>query len=112
MEWPVLVIGILSTVLILAGLVPPYFELAKRHGQVVGMSMLIQQISSVLSLIIIGMRFLTIDIAGAAFSLLALGKLSCHMHLASYSNTYKLCKTHLMFWEVFCISSCKSSFDT
>ncbi|CDO93488.1 unnamed protein product [Kluyveromyces dobzhanskii CBS 2104] len=37
-HWPALVIGIIATILLAAGLVPPYFELAKRRGRVVGIN--------------------------------------------------------------------------
>ncbi|KAF2134710.1 hypothetical protein P153DRAFT_279030 [Dothidotthia symphoricarpi CBS 119687] len=54
-EWPMMLMAILATVIQIAGLIPPYFELAKRNGRVVG----------------INFWFLTIDYAGAVFSLLA-----------------------------------------
>lgn len=37
-HWPALVIGIIATILLAAGLIPPYFELAKRRGRVVGIN--------------------------------------------------------------------------
>lgn len=36
--WPDLIFGIVATVLLSVGLVPPYFELAKRKGRVVGIN--------------------------------------------------------------------------
>ncbi|KAK9368003.1 PQ loop repeat-domain-containing protein [Lipomyces kononenkoae] len=54
--WPLLLIGILAVVLIFIGLLPPYFELWRRQGQVVGISFL----------------FLVIDSSGAILSLLSL----------------------------------------
>lgn len=36
--WPMLVFGILASVLIAIGLLPPYFELAKRKGRVIGIN--------------------------------------------------------------------------
>ncbi len=51
-HWPMLVFGIIASILLVAGLVPPYFELAKRHGQVVG----------------INFFFLAMDSSGAIFS--------------------------------------------
>ena len=35
-EWPVLAVGIVASVLLAIGLLPPYFEIYKRKGQVVG----------------------------------------------------------------------------
>ena len=37
-EWPMLVVGILATVLLTFGLLPPYPEIWKRRGRVVGIS--------------------------------------------------------------------------
>ncbi|KAK9388218.1 PQ loop repeat-domain-containing protein [Lipomyces mesembrius] len=36
--WPLLLIGIMAAVLIVIGLVPPYFELWRRQGQVIGIN--------------------------------------------------------------------------
>jgi hypothetical protein len=55
---PILVMGILSAVLFTAGLVPPYWEIWKRRGRVIG----------------IDWTFLSIDWTGALLSLLAVGK--------------------------------------
>lgn len=55
-EWPMLVFGIIATVLIGLGLIPPYFELAKRRGRVVG----------------INFFFLGMDSLGALFSILSI----------------------------------------
>lgn len=54
-EWPMLVIGIVASVLLALGLVPPYFELAKRKGRVVGINFV----------------FLGLDSGGAFFSLMS-----------------------------------------
>lgn len=54
--WPTLLVGIIAAVLLAAGLLPPYFELWKRGGQVVGINFI----------------FLTIDTLGAVFSLFSL----------------------------------------
>lgn len=35
-EWPIILIGILASILFVAGLLPPYFEIWKRKGRVVG----------------------------------------------------------------------------
>lgn len=50
-----LVIGIIASILLALGLVPPYFELAKRKGRVVGINFV----------------FLSLDSGGALFSLLS-----------------------------------------
>lgn len=55
-KWPMLIIGIIASVLLAIGLIPPYFELAKRKGRVVG----------------INFGFLLIDSAGALFSILSI----------------------------------------
>lgn len=54
-HWPALVIGIIATILLAAGLIPPYFELAKRNGRVVGINFI----------------FLFIDSLGAWFSIIS-----------------------------------------
>ncbi|KAI8937895.1 hypothetical protein NX059_005580 [Plenodomus lindquistii] len=54
-EWPMMVMAISATIIQVAGLIPPYFELAKRNGRVIG----------------IDFWFLTIDYSGAFFSLMA-----------------------------------------
>ncbi|KAH8147687.1 uncharacterized protein LAJ45_08151 [Morchella importuna] len=55
-EWPMLIVGVIASILLAAGLVPPYFEIWKRHGRVVGIDFI----------------FLSIDWAGAFFSLMSL----------------------------------------
>ena len=52
--WPIMIVGIIAAILLAAGLLPPYFELWKRSGRVVGINFL----------------FLTIDWLGAFFSLM------------------------------------------
>ena len=52
--WPIMVVGIVAAILLAAGLLPPYFELWKRAGRVVGINFL----------------FLSIDWLGAFFSLM------------------------------------------
>ncbi|GME73594.1 unnamed protein product [[Candida] boidinii] len=51
--WPSLIFGILASVILAAGLLPPYFELFKRQGRVVGINFL----------------FLFLDSCGAIFSM-------------------------------------------
>lgn len=55
-HWPMLVFGIIASVLLALGLIPPYFELGKRKGRVVG----------------INFFFLGMDTAGAIFSLISI----------------------------------------
>lgn len=52
--WPIMIVGIAAAILLAAGLLPPYFELWKRSGRVVGINFV----------------FLTIDWLGAFFSLM------------------------------------------
>tara|TARA_R110002003_G_scaffold124_6_gene11243 strand:- start:4779 stop:5381 length:603 start_codon:yes stop_codon:yes gene_type:complete len=54
-QWPMMLMAISASVIQVIGLIPPYFELAKRNGRVIG----------------IDFYFLTIDYAGAFFSLMA-----------------------------------------
>ncbi|CAL9735093.1 hypothetical protein MOSE0_G06854 [Monosporozyma servazzii] len=63
--WPNLIFGILATVLLSVGLVPPYFELAKRKGRVVGINfwfLLVDSLGAWLAIasVIVG----TIDVMG------------------------------------------------
>ena len=55
-DYPMLVVGITAAVLLAAGLVPPYFEIVKRHGRVVGINFV----------------FLAVDWMGAFFSLMSI----------------------------------------
>ncbi|OCK85241.1 hypothetical protein K432DRAFT_287162, partial [Lepidopterella palustris CBS 459.81] len=55
-SWPLTMIAILASVILAVGLIPPYFELAKRGGRVIGINFI----------------FLTVDWLGAFFSLMAL----------------------------------------
>ncbi|KAF2703763.1 PQ-loop-domain-containing protein [Pleomassaria siparia CBS 279.74] len=55
-EWPMMMMAIIASVMLAVGLIPPYFELAKRNGRVIGINFV----------------FLTVDWAGAFFSLMAL----------------------------------------
>ncbi|CCH46231.1 putative membrane protein [Wickerhamomyces ciferrii] len=54
-KWPTLIFGILASVSLALGLLPPYFELAKRRGRVVG----------------INFWFIGIDCLGAFLSMLS-----------------------------------------
>ncbi|KAF2656429.1 hypothetical protein K491DRAFT_596869, partial [Lophiostoma macrostomum CBS 122681] len=55
-EWPMMMVAIIASVILAVGLIPPYFELAKRNGRVIGINFI----------------FLTVDWLGAFFSLMAL----------------------------------------
>lgn len=55
-EWPITLMGVLAAILLAAGLIPPYLELWKRKGQVVGINFI----------------FLAIDTLGAIFSIFSL----------------------------------------
>lgn len=55
-EFPPIIFGAIATVLIAGGLIPPYFEVWKRNGQVVGINFI----------------FLFIDLSGAILSLASL----------------------------------------
>ncbi|KAJ5317555.1 hypothetical protein N7508_002063 [Penicillium antarcticum] len=54
--WPDIVVGVVATLFLSAGLLPPYFELWKRDGRVIGFNWV----------------FLSIDTLGGLFSLFAL----------------------------------------
>lgn len=52
-NWRILIFGILASILLALGLLPPYFELLKRQGRVVGINFV----------------FLAVDCSGALFSM-------------------------------------------
>lgn len=54
-KWPSLIFGIIASVALAVGLLPPYFELYKRNGRVVGLNMM----------------FIAIDCSGALLSMLS-----------------------------------------
>lgn len=55
-KWPILIVGIIASILLALGLVPPYLELYKRKGRVVGINFV----------------FLAMDSAGAFFSMMSI----------------------------------------
>ncbi|KAF2084900.1 hypothetical protein K490DRAFT_2978, partial [Saccharata proteae CBS 121410] len=53
---PIIAVGVVAAVVLALGLLPPYYEMAKRNGRVIGINFV----------------FLSVDFAGALFSLMAL----------------------------------------
>lgn len=80
-ETPVLVVGIVASVLLAAGLLPPYGEIWKRRGRVIGINWVRVSLRALSQLVpgSITLKltcreiFLTMDCSGAFFSLMALG---------------------------------------
>lgn len=56
-DYPMIIVGVVASILVAVGLLPPYYEMWKRRGRVVGISL----------------WFIFIDLLGAFFSLMALG---------------------------------------
>lgn len=74
MTWPDLVVGVVGAILISAGLIPPYFELWKRDGRVIGFSELeLYLLTLSRTNTLLDWVFLAIDTLGGLFSLFALG---------------------------------------
>lgn len=75
MRWPDLVVGVVAAILLSVGLLPPYFELWKRDGRVIGFSKFgfVRVPDRVLSWPT-DWVFLSIDTLGGLFSLFALGR--------------------------------------
>ncbi|OBT65395.1 hypothetical protein VE03_06030 [Pseudogymnoascus sp. 23342-1-I1] len=55
-DYPMIIVGVIASILVAVGLLPPYYEIWKRRGRVVGISL----------------WFILIDLLGAVFSLMAL----------------------------------------
>ncbi|KFZ09703.1 hypothetical protein V502_08547 [Pseudogymnoascus sp. VKM F-4520 (FW-2644)] len=55
-NYPMIIVGVIASILVAVGLLPPYYEMWKRRGRVVGISL----------------WFIFIDLLGAFFSLMAL----------------------------------------
>jgi hypothetical protein len=77
-DTPIVVVGIVASVFLAAGLLPPYVELWKRHGRVVGLNWVSLHHHDRLSTSSAKQRpsmqiFLAMDWSGAFFSLMALG---------------------------------------
>jgi hypothetical protein len=62
-----IIVGVIASILIAAGLLPPYYEMWKRRGRVVG----------------INLGFIAMDMLGAFFSLMALGMSSVSFPISS-----------------------------
>ncbi|CEP63305.1 Ilt1p LALA0_S07e07118g [Lachancea lanzarotensis] len=74
-KWPAMIFGILASVLLALGLIPPYFELAKRKGRVVGINFVFLAIDSmgawlsIVSVIVGNMDILSIILYGIVAAL-------------------------------------------
>lgn len=71
-----MLMAISASVIQVIGLIPPYFELAKREGRVIGISGCCCAFQLDPLLTCIDFWFLIIDYAGAFFSLMAVGSLA------------------------------------
>lgn len=73
-EYPMLIIGIVASVLLALGLIPPYFELGKRNGRVVGINfvfLFLDSLGALLSMISIFVG--TMDIMSIVLYAIVLG---------------------------------------
>ncbi len=72
---PVIAIGVVAAILLGLGLIPPYFEIWKRRGRVVGISMYKTELRLhwILAYDMSDFLFLLTDFLGAVFSLLSIG---------------------------------------
>jgi hypothetical protein len=69
-----MLMAITASVMLAVGLIPPYFELAKRNGRVVGISNIALYVNGCPKMLTrTDFVFLTVDWVGAFFSLMALG---------------------------------------
>lgn len=111
MTWPDIVVGVVATLFLGAGLLPPYFELWKRDGRVIGFSELFLLFRYLkLILILIDWVFLSIDTLGGLFSLFALGTINPSPRTFNKMLMWiQRLKAHLISWEGLCISWCKFS---
>jgi hypothetical protein len=72
-EWPMMLMAITASVMQSVGLLLPYWELAKRNGRVIGIGKSFTEECLIRILMQnVDFWFLTIDYAGAFFSLMAL----------------------------------------
>lgn len=83
-HWPMLVIGIIASVLLAVGLIPPYFELAKRQGRVIGINFVFLFLDSTGALLsILSVVFGTMDVLSmvlyAIVLFLEIGIVLCHL---------------------------------
>ena len=105
--WPVIFTGAVSGVLCAIGLIPPYLELWKRNGQVVGICKIAEDPAAIVLTSYIGWMFLGIDLTGAFLSLLAIGW-SSDVVFMNLPDTKQWHRSNLISWEACCILSCKS----
>lgn len=83
-EWPLLIIGIIASVLLAIGLIPPYFELAKRKGRVIGINfvfLFMDSMGALLSMcsIFVGSMDIMSMVLYAIVLALEIGIFTCHM---------------------------------
>lgn len=82
--------GIVSAILIAAGLIPQYYEIWKfKAGKSSAPSACVTRQLNVLcsrSVVGISLEFLVIDLAGGVFSFLSLGALVCLLNVAAHSD--------------------------
>ncbi|KAH3675159.1 hypothetical protein WICMUC_002815 [Wickerhamomyces mucosus] len=86
--WPSLIFGVIASVLLAVGLIPPYFELSKRKGEVVGINFL----------------FLTLDFSGALLSMISLAFtddfdiMGCILYAIVGSMELGIFVSHFIWW--------------
>ena len=82
-----IIIGIIASILVAVGLLPPYYEMWKRRGRVVGINLI----------------FIAIDLFGAFFSLMALGMFDSRTKSAATNSTQSR-SANSTSWGVCCTS--------
>ena len=96
-EWPMILIGTISAVLLAAGLIPPYFEIWKRRGRVVGISEHANSHESFRADERQDFVFLMTDSLGAFFSLMALGECSASILVgADFAKSHRILSIFLV----------------
>ncbi|KAI5960937.1 uncharacterized protein KGF55_004204 [Candida pseudojiufengensis] len=88
--WPMLIIGVIASVLLALGLIPPYFELGKRKGRVIGINFI----------------FLSMDSLGAIVSMLSVivGKMdvmSCVLYAVVLALELGIFTSHIIWYVRF-----------
>lgn len=95
-EWPMTLVGSIAAFILLLGIAPPYPEIWKRRGRVVGISKDPQPKFLVLAECALDFVFLAMDSLGAGFSLFALG-MSHQPVCVPWANCLQLLKNILIF---------------